>query len=224
MFEKIKNNKVLKLIYNIAYTILVIITLLILVAVILQRVSNNTLALGGFRIFNVATGSMIPKYQVGDILISKTINPSDVKVEDDIVYAGMKGDFAGKIITHQVIQIDKNEGNLVFHTKGIANDTEDPTIEGNQILGKVLYRTVILSYISKLINNLYSFYFVVFIPIALLLFIEIRKTIISLREAKEEDEEIEEVEEDRKIENDNENKDIKETIEEKPGDENEKDK
>ena len=186
MFEKIRNNKAIKFIYNLLYTILVIITVLILVAVILQRVSNNTLALGGYRIFNVATGSMIPTYQVGDVLISKTIDPSDVKVGDNIVYIGMKSDFAGKIVTHQVIQIEESEGNKIFHTKGIANEVEDPTIAGNQILGKVIYKTVVLSYISRLINNLYSFYFVIFIPIALLLFIEIRKTIISLREAKEE--------------------------------------
>ncbi len=218
MFEKIKNNKVLKLIYNVAYTILVIITLLILIAVLLQRVSNNTISLGGFRIFNVATGSMIPKYQVGDILISKTINPSDVKVGDDIVYTGMKGDFAGKIITHQVIQIEPNEGNLVFHTKGIANDTEDPTIEGNQILGKVLYRTIVLSYISKIINNLYSFYFVIFIPIALLLFIEIRRTINSFREDKDEDNNKKEIDENEIINN------SQDKIEEKSGEKDEKDK
>jgi len=218
MFEKIKNNKVLKLIYNVAYTILVIITLLILIAVLLQRVSNNTISLGGFRIFNVATGSMIPKYQVGDILISKTINPSDVKVGDDVVYTGMKGDFAGKIITHQVIQIEPNEGNLVFHTKGIANDTEDPTIEGNQILGKVLYRTIVLSYISKIINNLYSFYFVIFIPIALLLFIEIRRTINSFREDKDEDNNKKEIDENEIINN------SQDKIEEKSGEKDEKDK
>ena len=187
MFEKIKNNIVLKLIYNIIYTILVIITLLILVAVILQRVSHNTLSLGGIRMFNVLTGSMIPKYQVGDILIAKSVNPENLKVGDDIVYEGKAADFAGKIVTHQIIDIEKRGVKTVFHTKGLANDEEDPEISGSQIIGKIIYKTVLLSYLSKLVNNLYSFYFIVFIPVAILLFLEIRRTIISIRESKEDD-------------------------------------
>ena len=50
MFKKIKENKPLKIIGNILYTILVIITFIILLVVLLQRVSNNTISLGRFRI------------------------------------------------------------------------------------------------------------------------------------------------------------------------------
>lgn len=181
--------KVIKTIYNILYTILVVLTLLMLVTVVIQKVSNNDFALGGIRIFNVATGSMVPKYQVGDILISKSTDPKDIKIGDDVVYLGNKGDFTGKVVTHQVIDIEQDGEKYNFHTKGLANDEEDPVIEQNQILGKILYKTVLLSYISKLINNLYSFYFIIFVPIAIILFIEIRRTIISLREPEEDIEE-----------------------------------
>lgn len=181
--------KVIKTIYNILYTILVVLTLLMLVTVVIQKVSNNDFALGGIRIFNVATGSMVPKYQVGDILISKSTDPKDIKIGDDVVYLGNKGDFTGKVVTHQVIDIEQDGEKYNFHTKGLANDEEDPVIEQNQILGKILYKTVVLSYISKLINNLYSFYFIIFVPIAIILFIEIRRTIISLRETEDDIEE-----------------------------------
>ena len=39
-----------------------------LIIVVMQRTTNNSLALGGFRMFSVATGSMVPVYNVGDIL------------------------------------------------------------------------------------------------------------------------------------------------------------
>lgn len=189
MAGKIKENKILRLIGNILYTLLVLITVLILITVILQRTSNNNLSLGGFRIFNIATGSMVPKYEVGDVLLSKTVAPSEIKKEDDVTYLGKEGTFAGKVVTHQVVDIENENGNYKFHTKGLANTEEDPVISQDQIIGKVVYKVKTLSYISKVINNLYSFYFVIFIPIALIIFIEIRRTVKDIISNKKEEQE-----------------------------------
>ena len=70
MLKKIKENKVLRAIYNILYTILLILVIAILIVVTLQRVSNNNITIAGIRMFNIVTESMVPKYVVGDILIS----------------------------------------------------------------------------------------------------------------------------------------------------------
>ena len=186
MLEKIRNNKILRAIYDTVYALLVIIVLAILVVVILQRVSNNTLTIAGIRMFNIVTESMVPKYEVGDILISKSIEPENIKVGDDIVYIGKGGSFEGKIVTHQVIGIEKENGIYKFHTKGIANEIEDPLVSQEQVYGKIIYKIHSLSFISKIINNLYAFYFVIFVPIVLLIFWEIIK--IASR-PKEDDEE-----------------------------------
>ena len=63
----------------------------------------------------------------------KKIPITELKVNDDIVYLGNKNDFAGKIVTHQIIEIEKKGNELYFHTKGIANMIEDPLVEENQI-------------------------------------------------------------------------------------------
>ena len=60
--KKIKENKILKTIGNILYTLLFILVVLMLLVVVMQRATNNTIAVGGFRMFSVATGSMIPVY------------------------------------------------------------------------------------------------------------------------------------------------------------------
>lgn len=189
MAKEKKENKILRLIGNILYTLLVLITVLILITVILQRTSNNNLSLGGFRIFNIATGSMAPKYEVGDVLLSKTVSPSEIKIEDDVTYIGKEGTFAGKVVTHQVIDIENENGNYKFHTKGLANTEEDPVISQEQVIGKIVYKVKTLSYISKIINNLYSFYFVIFIPLALIIFIEIRRTVKDIISNKKEEQE-----------------------------------
>ena len=118
------------------------------------------------------------------MVISKNINTEEIVVGDDVVYRGMKDDFAGKIVTHRVIKKEKLQGKTYFHTKGIANDIEDPLVEDNQILGKVVYKSIVLSLISKVVNNPYGFYFVVFVPFAILLVMEVIDIIDERKEKK----------------------------------------
>ena len=174
LFKKMKENKALKLIGNILYILLFVIIVLMLVVVILQRVSDNSISLGGYRLFTVATGSMEPKYEVGDILISKEIDQNDIKVGDDIVYRGKEGSFNGKVVTHQVVSIRDEEENKKIITKGIANTEEDPEIDSTQVYGKVIYKVQTLSFISQIIKNIYVFYFIIFVPIAIIIFRQIR--------------------------------------------------
>lgn len=189
MFEKIKQNKFLNVIWNIIYTILVILVLLILVVVALQRFSNNKIALGGFRIFNIVTESMVPVYNVGDVILDKQVDIKDLKKGDDITYQGKTGDFAGKIVTHRIESIEQNEdGTYKIITKGIANSLEDPEITGNDVQGKVIYKFWTLSLLSKIIyKDLKSMYFLIFIPIAVIIFINIRKIYLSIFNKDEND-------------------------------------
>ena len=203
LFKKMKENKALKLIGNILYILLFVIIVLMLVVVILQRVSDTSISLGGYRLFTVATGSMEPKYEVGDILISKEINQNDIKVGDDIVYRGKEGSFNGKVVTHQVVSIRDEEGNKKIITKGIANTEEDPEIDGTQVYGKVIYKVQTLSFISQIIKNIYVFYFIIFVPIAIIIFKQIR---VYLKK-DDDDEDTNEDDENTKMKNEDNDKD-----------------
>ena len=173
--KKIKENKALKIIGNILYTIFFIIVILMLIVVIMQRATDNSIAFGGFRMFTVATGSMVPQYEVGDVLISREIAPEQIQVEDDIVYKGKEGSFKDRVVTHRVIFIEKQEeGNYKIITKGIENTEQDPEIDQTQVYGKIIYKVISLSFIGKLINNIYLFYFLIFIPIAIIIFKQIK--------------------------------------------------
>lgn len=214
--KKIKENKALKIIGNILYVLLFIIVLLMLVVVILQRVSDNSISLGGYRLFTVATGSMEPEYNVGDILLSRQVDINEIKVGDDVVYRGEEGSFKDKIVTHRVISIREENGEKKFTTQGIANTEEDPEIDSSQIYGKVIYKVKTLSFIGQIAKNLYVFYFIIFIPIAIIIFRQIRNI---FAEDDEEDEEEEEKEKDIKITDENKKLEDKS----KDGDEKEKD-
>ena len=169
----------MKKIKNIIQILLALILIVLFVFAIVQKTSNNEKGICGIKIFTVISGSMIPVYDIGDIIIVKDINPEEIKVDDDIVYKGEKGTLRNKTITHRVISIDKNEdGNYKIITKGVANRAQDPAINQTQIYGKVIGHISIISFILKIITN---GYFLIFIPVIIL----IRKNIKKLKNMEE---------------------------------------
>ena len=162
-------DKVLKMLWKIVKFVLGFLIVLIVSVIVLQRVSNNKFTLGGYSIFTVVTQSMIPKYQVGDMLLAKNVNTSTLKIGDDVVYMGSVGTFSGKIVTHQIVGIDEGAPRK-FHTKGINNMIEDPIVEESQIFGKIVTKLTLLSFISKVVSNKYGFFFIIFVPIVVLIF------------------------------------------------------
>lgn len=193
--------KAIKTIWAIIRTIITVILVVVLAIVITQRVTNNKMSIAGFRIFTVITESMIPDYVVGDAIFTKTIEPSEIKVGDDITYLGMAESFKDKIVTHRVIDIEKSEDGLyIFQTKGIANPEPDPKINETQIFGKVIYKIKSISYLNGIMGNLYGMYFAIFIPFGLIMFIEY------ILYKREKDEDLEEDE--KKIDDKNNDKNI----------------
>lgn len=169
--------KVAKIVLKILYQILVIICLIVAAVIILQKVTASNKSIAGYRIFRVITGSMEPEYDIGQVVISKEVDPNSIKVGDDIVYLGTYGEYSGKIIMHSVVGIEKDaNGNLNFHAKGLhSSSVEDPQIKESQIYGVVKFKSKILTVLYKLATNIYSL-FVIVLVLALNVFIAFRKS------------------------------------------------
>ena len=167
--------KVVKVVSKILYQILVVVCLVVAAVIILQKVTDSNKSIAGYRIFRVITGSMEPEYEVGEVVISKEVDPKSIKVGDDIVYLGNYGEYKGKIIMHSVVSIDTDEnGNLNFHAKGLrSTSVEDPKIKANQIYGVVKFKSGILTVLYKLATNIYSL-FVIITILVLNVFISFR--------------------------------------------------
>ena len=170
--KQIRENKVLRILLMILKAITSLLIILIVSIIFVQRVSNNKVTVGGYSMFAIVTESMVPKYEVGDMLIAKKVPFDEIKVKDDLVYLGKEGSFNGKVVTHQVIDIEKDGDKNLYHTKGIANTIEDPVVGQSQVYGVVVAKSNILSFLSKIVNNIYGFYFIVFIPFAVMIFLE----------------------------------------------------
>lgn len=188
--EKIRNNKVFKIVYGIIKFTFIFLVALYLLFILVQRVTDNS-SIMGYRIFTVASESMIPVYEINDVILVKEYEVEDLKVGDDIAYIGKFYEMKDKIVTHRIIRIEQDE-ELEIYTKGLANPAEDPAITEDQVLGRVIYKFTIISLVTKLVRNKVGFFFLIFIPLVLVLFLEIADTILDIKleklEAMEEEE------------------------------------
>ena len=148
----------LKLMYKILKAVVTGFLVIMLLVILVQRVSKNNLAIGGIRIFNIVSESMTPKYEIGDILISKKVDPKDIKIGDSVTYMGKEDSLKGLVVTHGVIEKRQEDGKYYFITKGLANLFEDPEISEDDIFGKVVYKTTIFSFFGRLMNNIVVYY------------------------------------------------------------------
>lgn len=184
--QKLLENKAFKIIYGIIRTFIVSFLVIYLLFVIIQRVTNNS-SIFGYRMFTVATGSMEPVYNVNDVILVKDTDPSTLKVGDDIAYLGNRDVVKGLVVTHRIIRIETLDDNKVHYTlKGVNNKYEDPSITEDQILGKVLGKVYVVNFINHVVKNIYGFFFLVFCPLVLVIFLEIADTIIEAKVEKNE--------------------------------------
>ena len=168
--RKNKRKSFLKKILDICETFITIVIIFICLIILIQRASNNEKSLLGYRLFKIESGSMIPKYDINDVIFVKEKDINQIKVGDDLVYIGVYGDAKGKVITHQVVDIKENKGEKEFYTQGLANRTVDPVVSEYQILGVVQFKAYILTLITNLLLNIYSLYFLIIVPIIITLF------------------------------------------------------
>lgn len=155
--------KYVKKLVNIA---LIIVVVSFAIVVCLQRFSNNEIAFLDYRLFTVVSESMAPKYKIGDVLLAKEVEPSKIKKGDDISYLGTVGNFKDKVVTHQVIEIEKDSnGKYLFHTKGIANLTKDPIVKEEQVYGKIVHEAKLLSLVYSLVAKPLGMFIFVIVPV-----------------------------------------------------------
>ena len=120
--------KIISFILNI---LLIVVTIIIIIGFYyiyqLKIAKNDYANLFGYTFFEVATASMYPTIEIGDVVIVKI--SKEVERNDIIVYTDGES-----IITHRLIE--KNDNELI--AKGDANNSEDKPINENMVLGKVI--------------------------------------------------------------------------------------
>ncbi len=148
--KKEKFNKILKVI---TYPLAILIFLLVLYAGYMKYIKHEKdIDILGFRPYMVATGSMEPKYSVGDVIIIKQTPKEKIKVGDIINYISEN---EANTITHRVVNIVEKDGQVYYKTKGDNNNSEDPgLIRYDKVQGVLIFKISKLgTIITKLLTG-----------------------------------------------------------------------
>ena len=148
----------MKLLLKIIKGVVTAFLLVVLVLVIFQKITKNKITIGNVYIFQVVSGSMVPDYKLGDIIVVKKVNPESLEIGDDVTYLGKSSNLNGLTITHRIVQKEDKDGKYHFITKGIANEAQDPEINEDDIYGKVIYNTIVFSFVGRLMTNAAAYY------------------------------------------------------------------
>lgn len=181
---KEKAKKALKIVGRVLSIALIVIEVLIIIFLVISKVQGDTPTLFGYQMYFIRTGSMEPYLEPGDVIISKKYDGRELvsgKNGDVVTYRGSIGNRA-ELITHRVIEVDGDE----IITQGDANNIADSPITKNEIEAVMVYKTVVIDKIYKVISTTWGFWLLIFAPIAILIISEIVSLAKELKKEKDE--------------------------------------
>ncbi len=123
--------RVLKWGSNLITLILGVILIVTMYAAVSSRLSNGTPTIFGQQWYEVLSGSMEPRIHTGSVIFdSPKVNVNSLKVGDIITFKAPNQEYGANelIITHRIHKIVHQNGQLLFQTKGDANNAPDPSL------------------------------------------------------------------------------------------------
>ena len=131
---------------------------LVLGAFLLKSHSSGApFTFAGHAAFTVLTSSMEDTYPKGSLVVTKSVEPQELQIGDDITFMISQN----SSVTHRIIGIIEsyqNTGQRAFETKGTMNENPDkePAIAAN-VVGKVIFCSVLLGQIAAFITKNWPF-------------------------------------------------------------------
>ena len=175
--------KVCKIFSTALFILLMIITVLLVVI----KFMGESQSFFGYNVYYVLTESMEPEIMAGDIIFSESVDDtSTLQVGDVITYEGRVGTMRDKSITHKIIEIREENGELIFVTQGVANPAADPPITSDQINSKMVGKSSFLGGVVSVVNSKYGFFLIIILPLAAFLTSEVISLVKVYKESKEE--------------------------------------
>jgi signal peptidase len=123
----------------------------------------------GWGVDAVLSSSMDPRLNVGGLVITRPVEPEQIKVGDIILFHSPA---EGKLTTHRVIGI-KMTSSLNFQTKGDANEDADPFIvPAANVVGRVCFHAPYLGYAAQFVKSRLGFLVALYLPGIIIIILE----------------------------------------------------
>ena len=137
----------------------------------------------GIKPFVVITDSMTPAIHGGDLVVTKTVDPRKLQVDDIISFKE-----GTSVITHRIKELTEKDGEPAFVTKGDSNNANDtnPVIY-SQVEGVYLFKIERLGNLAMFMQTTTGMLIFVGIPICGFIIYDIIRHRIAVKKEKSKD-------------------------------------
>ena len=162
-------HKILTIVGTVLCIILIPILLINITLIAKSYINKDEVpSIGGTFPLIVLTDSMYPDIKSGDLIICNTAEAEDVKVNDVISFFDPAGN-GPSIVTHRVIEIVEEDGEILFRTRGDNNNTEDKELVPTEnLVGVYKMRIAGAGHIAMFMQSTAGLIICVVLPIILL--------------------------------------------------------
>ena len=125
-------------------------------------------SVGGLCPLIVLTDSMDPLIKSGDLIICKTAEADEIRENDIIAFFDPAGN-GSSVVTHRVIEVIEEDGEIFFRTRGDNNNTEDKErVPAENLVGIYKTRIAGAGHIAMFMQSTAGLIICVVLPILLL--------------------------------------------------------
>lgn len=146
--------------YILSIIMYAIIVILILIGIILAayfidfKIRDSRIEAPLYSAYVIVSGSMEPIIKIRDAVVVRRCEEEDIKIDDVVTYRSLDDAYYGILITHRVVNIEMQNGEKIFITKGDNNETIDRSpVKFSQIQGKVVMRIPKIGYLKDFLTS-----------------------------------------------------------------------
>lgn len=142
----------------------------------------------GYKAFIVLSDSMsATDFDAGDLVLTKDVNPAELKEGDIIAYISENPDNYGEVVTHKIRTVNSDG---TFTTYGTTTDTDDAyPVSWEQVLGKYDKAIPKVGAFFNFLKTTPGYICCIFVPFALLIMMQGLNTVKLFKQYKREQQE-----------------------------------
>lgn len=128
----------------------------------------------GYKPYIVLSDSMRDTFQVGDISVSKAVDPATLEPGDIVTFTSIDPDHYGEVVTHKIREITTYEGQPAFVTYGTTTGEDDAyPAPFDQVVGEYVFRVPKLGYFFQFLKTPAGYVTVILLPFLVLIGLQI---------------------------------------------------
>jgi signal peptidase len=183
-----RGRRALRVVEGVLVTLVVLLAFVALsLAFLVRPDAQGVDAIFGHPIFNVASGSMTPAIDTGDLIVDNPVSSTQaaaLHVGQIISFRESATGASSLVVTHRIVAVlpgSSSSGAVLYRTKGDANNAPDlSAVAPSQVLGVYSARVPFGAYVLSTLHRPLTFVILIMIPVVYLAEEEVRRRWIAL--------------------------------------------